>query len=151
SSVVLLRRLASVVSQQWRPGDEVIVSRLDERTNTTCWQRVADGTGAVLRLGEVDIETCDLPAWQYENLVNERTRVVAVTAASGSVGTRPDVATVAEFAHRADALVVVDASHAAGYVPINFDVLDADVIALSGRSWGGPDSGALVFRDPRML
>src|SRR5699024_1602097 len=151
NSVVLLRRLAAVLSQQWRSGDEVVVSRLDEHANTACWQRVARQAGAVVRWGEIDIETCDLPAWQYGNLVTERTRVVSVTAASGSVGTRPDVATVAGFAHRVDALVVVDASHAAGYVPINFDVLDADVIALSGRSWGGPDSGALVFRDPRML
>src|SRR5699024_547873 len=151
NSVVLLRRLAAVLSQQWRSGDEVVVSRLDDHTNTGCWQRVAQQVGAVVRWGEIDIETCDLPAWQYENLVTERTRVVSLTAASGSVGTRPDVATVAGFAHRADALVVVDASQAAGYVPINFELLDADVIALSGRSWGGPDSGALVCRAPRML
>lgn len=151
SSAVLLDRLAGVLGQQWRTGDEVVVSRLDAETNIIGWQRAAQQAGAVLRWGEVDIETCDLPAWQYENIVGERTRVVAVTAASGSVGTRPDLATVVKIARRTDALVVVDASHAAGYVPINFDALDADVIAFSGRSWGGPDSGALVFRDPAVL
>jgi len=72
NSVVLLRRLAAVLSQQWRSGDEVVVSRLDEHANTACWQRVARQAGAVVRWGEIDIETCDLPAWQYEDLVTER-------------------------------------------------------------------------------
>src|SRR5699024_801938 len=95
--------------------------------------------------------TCDLPAWQYENLLTERTKVVALTAGSGSVGTRPDVATVAGFAREAGALVVADASYAAPYVPVGFDALGADVIVLSGRAWGAPETGALVFRDPELL
>ena len=151
SAAVLLSRLADVLGQQWKMGDEVVVSRLDEEANIACWQRAAKRVGAVLHWGEIDIETCDLPAWQYENLLTERTKVVALTAGSGSVGTRPDVATVAAFARKVGALVVADASYAAPYVPVGFDSLGADVIVLSGRAWGAPETGALVFRDPELL
>ena len=71
----------------------------------------------MLRWGEIDIETCELPAWQYENLVTRHTKVVAVTAASGSVGTRPDVPTIVEFVrtHDYDLLVVGFMGHSALY------------------------------------
>ena len=151
NAAVLVSRLADVFGQQWKMGDEVVVSRLDEEANIACWKRAAKRVGAVLHWGEIDIETCDLPAWQYETLLSERTKVVALTAGSGSVGTRPDVATVAGFARKVGALVVADASYAAPYVPVGFGSLDADVIVLSGRAWGAPETGALVFRDPKLL
>lgn len=107
--------------------------------------------GADVRWGEIDIETCELPAWQYEELIGPRTKVVAVTAASGAVGTRPDVDTVVGIARRAGALSVVDATHAAPFVPLDLDRLGADVLAVSARAWGGPELSALVFRDAETL
>lgn len=151
SAAVLLQRLADAMSDRWTLGDEVVVSRLEEPANLAPWQRVAKRVGAVLRWGEIDIETCELPAWQYENLVSPRTKVVAVTAASGSVGTRPDVPTIVEFAKRVSATVVVDASYAAPFVPLDLRELGADVVVVSAQAWGGPAIGALVFRDPEML
>ncbi|SFB01547.1 cysteine desulfurase family protein, VC1184 subfamily [Amycolatopsis marina] len=151
SSSVLLRRLADVMSDRWTIGDEVVVSRLDEQANLAPWLQAAKRVGAVVRWGEIDIETCELPAWQYENLVSARTKAVAVTAASGSVGTRPDVPTVAEFAKRVGATVVVDATYAAPFVPLDLNSLGADVLVVSALSWGGPSVGALVFRDPEMI
>ena len=66
-----------------------------------------------VRWAEVDIETGELPDWQYDELLNRRTRLVAVTAASSAIGTRPDVAAIARRAHAVGALVYVDAAHAA--------------------------------------
>lgn len=151
SSSVLLRRLADVMSDRWTIGDEVVVSRLDEQANLAPWLQAAKRVGAVVRWGEIDIETCELPAWQYESLVSARTKAVAITAASGSVGTRPDVPTVAEFAKRVGATVVVDATYAAPFVPLDLNALGADVLVVSALSWGGPSVGALVFRDPEMI
>ncbi|TQJ04197.1 cysteine desulfurase family protein (TIGR01976 family) [Amycolatopsis cihanbeyliensis] len=151
SASVLTRRLADVLGEGWTLGDEVVVSRLDEQANLAPWRHAAKRTGAVVRWGEIDIETCELPAWQYEDLVSARTKVVAVTAASGSVGTRPDVATIAEFAERAGALTVVDATYAAPFVPLDLNAMGADVLVLSALAWGGPSVGALVFRDPELL
>lgn len=151
SASVLLRRLGDALSERWTLGDEVVVSRLDEQANLAPWKRATKRAGAVLRWSEIDIETCELPAWQYENLVSARTKAVAITAASGSVGTRPDVPTIVEFAKRVGALVVVDATYAAPFVPLDIAELGADVMVLSAQSWGGPSVGALVFRDPELL
>ncbi|WP_199430828.1 cysteine desulfurase-like protein [Qaidamihabitans albus] len=151
SASVLLSRLVDALSDRWTLGDEVVVSRLDEPANLAPWQRAAKRVGANVRWGEIDIETCELPAWQYENLVSARTKAVSVTCASGSVGTRPDVATIVEFANRVGATVVVDATYAAPFVPLDLNALGADVVVVSAQSWGGPAVGALVFRDPEML
>ncbi|MGH3516885.1 MAG: cysteine desulfurase-like protein [Haloechinothrix sp.] len=151
SASVLLRRLGNALTEKWTIGDEVVVSRLDEPGNQDPWLRAAQRIGAVVRWGEIDIETCELPAWQYENIVSARTKAVALTAASGTVGTRPDVPTVAEFAKKVGALVVVDATYMTPFVPVDLTALGADVLAISALSWGGPAVGALVFRDPDLL
>jgi cysteine desulfurase family protein (TIGR01976 family) len=148
---VLLQRLAEAMGSTWLVGDEVIVSRLDHQANIAPWLRASQRPGATVRWGEIDIETCELPAWQYEGLVSSRTKVVAVTAASGAVGTRPDVREIADIAHKVGATVVVDASSAAPFIPLDIADLGADVTALAATSWGGPAVGALVFADPAML
>lgn len=151
SASVLLRRLSGALGDVWTIGDEVIVTRLDEPANQHPWMEAARRVGGVVRWGEIDIETCELPAWQYETLVTARTKLVAITAASGTVGTRPDVATVAEFARRVGALVVVDASYATPFVPLDVNATGADILVVSALAWGGPAVGALVFRDPGLL
>ncbi|RZQ62020.1 cysteine desulfurase-like protein [Amycolatopsis suaedae] len=151
SASVLIQRLVDALSDRWTIGDEVVVSRLDEPANLAPWQRAAKRVGAVVRWGEIDIETCELPAWQYEGLVSARTKAVTITAASGAVGTRPDLPTVIELAHRVGSLVVVDATYAAPFVSLDLPALGADVMVLSAQSWGGPAVGALVFRDPELL
>jgi len=148
---VLLQRLAEAVGAGWVIGDEVIVSRLDHQQNIAPWLTVAQRAGATTRWAEIDIETCELPAWQYESLVTHRTKVVAVTAASGVVGTRPDLTKVTELAHASGALVVVDASSAAPFVPMDIKAMGADVVAVSATAWGGPTVGALAFADPSLL
>ncbi|QUG99567.1 cysteine desulfurase-like protein [Saccharopolyspora erythraea] len=151
SSAVLLQRLADALGDGWMIGDDVVVSRLDHPANVAPWQRAAQRSGGSVRFAEVDIETCELPAWQYKDLVTPRTKVVAITAASGAVGTRPDVRAAAEAAAEHDALVVVDASAAAPFVPLDIDSMGADVVAVNASAWGGPPVGALVFRNPAML
>src|SRR5436305_2072509 len=101
--------------------------------------------------GWVHMETCELPTWQYQDLVTPRTKVVAITAASGAVGTRPDVRQAADAAAEQGALVVVDASAAAPFVPLDITAMGADVVAVNASAWGGPPVGALVFRNPAML
>jgi len=148
---VLLQRLAEAVGAGWVIGDEITVSRLDHQQNIAPWLRVAQRAGATVRWAEIDIETCELPAWQYESLVTHRTKVVAVTAASGVVGTRPDLNKITALARETGSLVVVDASSAAPFVPLDIKALGADVIAVNATAWGGPAVGALAFADPSLL
>lgn len=151
SAPVLLARLAESAGESWLLGDEVVLSRLDCATNIAPWQRAAHRCGTTVRWAEVDIETCELPSWQYEALVSDRTRLVAVTAASGAVGTRPDVTRIAEPAREVGALVVVDATAAAPFLPLDVGALGADVVVVSASAWGGPPVAALAFRDPQLI
>ncbi|MGW0519894.1 MULTISPECIES: cysteine desulfurase-like protein [unclassified Crossiella] len=151
SSAALLQRLADALGEAWMLGDEVVVSRLDHPGNVSPWVRAAQRAGGSVRWGEIDIETCELPAWQYDGLITGSTKAVAITAASGAVGTRPDVRHVSDVARKHGALVVVDASSAAPFVPLDVLSMGADVVAVSASAWGGPPVGALAFRDASLL
>jgi cysteine desulfurase family protein (TIGR01976 family) len=146
----LTYRLAEALSRAWGPGDEVVVSRLDHDANVRPWVQAAGRRGATVRWAEVDLATTELPAGQYDDLVSERTRLVAVTAASNVVGTRPDVAAIAAAAHAAGALVYVDGVHATPHVPVDVAALGADFYATSAYKWSGPHIGAVVA-DPALL
>ena len=80
--------LAGALAKTWRPGDEVVLSRLDHDADVRPWVQAAERAGAVVRWADVDAATAELPLEQYDRLVTERTRLVAVTAASNATGTR---------------------------------------------------------------
>src|SRR5690348_4359093 len=87
-------RPGGTLAKSWRPGDEVIVSRLDHDANIRPWVQAAQRAGAAVRWAEVDLPSGELDAGQYDALLTDRTRLVAVTAASNVIGTRPDVAAI---------------------------------------------------------
>src|SRR4051794_1226033 len=136
--------IARSLGKHWQRGDELVVSRLDHDANIRPWLQIAEEVGMVVKWAEVDIETGELPDWQYDELLTDRTRLVAVTAASNAIGTCPDVAAIAHRAHRAGALVYVDAAHAAPHLLLDLMELEADFLALSAYKWGGPHVGAVV-------
>jgi cysteine desulfurase family protein (TIGR01976 family) len=146
----LTYRLANALAASWNQGDEVVVSRLDHDANVRPWVQAAARAGAVVRWAEVDLATGELPAGQYERLVGERTRLVAVSAASNVLGTRPDVAAISATAHAAGALVYVDGVHATAHGPVDMAALGADLYATSAYKWSGPHVGAVVA-DPALL
>ena len=104
-----------------------------------------------MKWAEVDIETGELPTWQWEGLITRPTRLVAITSASSTLGTVTDLRAVTKLVHEVGGLVVVDHSAAAPYRLIDIDEIDADVVAVNAMAWGGPPIGALVFRDPSMI
>jgi cysteine desulfurase family protein (TIGR01976 family) len=146
----LTYRLANALAASWGPGDEVVVSRLDHDANVRPWLQAAARAGAVVRWAEVDPATGELPAGQYEKLVSERTRLVAVSAASNVLGTRPDVTAISATAHAVGARTYVDGVHAAAHGPVDAAALGADFYATSAYKWSGPHIGAVVA-DPALL
>jgi cysteine desulfurase family protein (TIGR01976 family) len=140
----LTYRLASALARRWRPGDEVVVSRLDHDANIRPWAQAAGRAGARLRWAELDPVTGELPVGQYDGLLSERTRLVAVTAASNVLGTQPDVAAIAAMAHRVGALLYVDGVHATAHGPVDVAALGADFYATSAYKWSGPHVGAVL-------
>ena len=144
SMTALTYRIAGALSKEWAPGDEVVVSRLDHDANIRPWVQAATRAGAVVRWAEADPATGELPVPQYADLVGSRTRLVAVTAASNVIGTRPDVAAIAGIAHAAGALCYVDGVHATPHMPVDMAALGADFYATSAYKWAGPHVAAVV-------
>jgi len=140
----LTYRVAGALAKTWRPGDEVVVSRLDHDANVRPWVQAAESAGAVVRWAEVDPSTGELPAGQYAELIGERTRLVAVTAASNIIGTRPDVPAITALARAAGALSFVDGVHATPHGPVDMRALGADFYATSAYKWSGPHIGTIV-------
>ena len=146
----LTYRLARTLAAGWGPGDEVVVTRLDHDANVRPWVQAASAVGAVVRWADVRLPEGDLPLDSFRRLITDRTRLVAVTAASNLIGTRPDVAGIAALAHAAGALAYVDGVHATPHGPVDVRELGADLYATSAYKWSGPHVGAVVA-DPALL
>lgn len=147
----LLTSLADASSSRSGLGLEVVVSRLSDDANIVPWTRAANRYGARVTWAEVDVETGELPDWQWESLLSPDTRLVAIGSASPTLGTITDLGLVVKHSHDAGALVVVDHSAAAPYWLVDIHETAADVVALNALTWGGPPIGALVFRDPAVI
>jgi cysteine desulfurase family protein (TIGR01976 family) len=143
-------RLAATLATGWSPGDEVIVTSLDHDANIRPWVLAAESAGATVRWAEFDTHTGELPVEQFDALINERTRLVAVTAASNAIGTKPDLPAISHRAHQASALVYVDGVHATSHGPIDVAALGADFYACSAYKLFGPHAG-IVIADPALL
>jgi cysteine desulfurase family protein (TIGR01976 family) len=148
---ILLSALADASSSRAGLGYEVIVSRLDDEANIAPWLRAAHRYGAKVKWAEVDIETGELPTWQWESLVGKSTRLVAVASASATLGTVTDLGAMTKLVHDVGGLVVVDHSAAAPYRLLDVQETDVDVVVVNALAWGGPPVGAMVFRDPGMI
>ena len=148
---ILLTLLADAASSRAGLGNEVVVTRLDDEANIAPWLRAADRYGARVKWAEVDIETAELPAWQWETLITKDTRLVAVPSASPTVGSVVDLRPITKLVHDAGGLVIVDHTAGAPYRLLDIEESGADVVALNAAAWGGPPIGALVFRDPELI
>lgn len=144
SMTALTFDLARTLARDWGPGDEVVVSRLDHDANIRPWLLAAEQVGATVRWAEFDPSTGELAPEAVDAVVTDRTRLVAVTAASNLVGTRPDLPAIAALAHDRGALLFVDAVHLAPHGLVDRVAMGADVVACSPYKFFGPHCGALA-------
>ncbi|MDQ3483922.1 MAG: cysteine desulfurase-like protein [Actinomycetota bacterium] len=142
--------VARALAKQWAAGDEVVVTRLDHDANIRPWVTAAESVGATVRWAEFDKTTAELPVSAVETVLRDRTRLVAVTGASNLLGTRPDVAAIAQAAHAVGAVVYVDGVHLTPHAPVDIPSLGADFFACSPYKFFGPHHGILAA-DPALL
>ena len=138
--------VSRALGRDLQPGDEVVVTRLDHDANVAPWLAVAEDRGAVVRWVDIDEADCTLDLASLEDVLSERTRIVAVGLASNAVGTVNDVGRAVELAHAAGAVAYVDAVHAAPHLPIDVAALRADFVVCSPYKFFGPHLGALYGR-----
>ncbi|MEV4703208.1 cysteine desulfurase-like protein [Actinoplanes sp. NPDC049316] len=130
--------------KEWRAGDEIVLSRLDHDCNVRPWVQAAGRAGVTVRWIEIDPETTELDLEAYERVLSPRTRLVAVTAASNVLGTKPPVRRIADLAHEAGALVYVDGVHYAAHHLVDVPALGADLFVCSPYKFLGPHCGVLA-------
>jgi cysteine desulfurase family protein (TIGR01976 family) len=138
--------LARSLARTWKPGDEVVVTRLDHNANVRPWVLAARDAGAVAQFVDIHPEDCTLDLDDLRRRLGPRTRLLAVSCASNAVGTINDVKTITRLAHEVGALVFLDAVHYAPHAPIDVQDWDCDFLACSAYKFFGPHVGALWGR-----
>lgn len=134
------------LAQTWGPGDEVLVTRLDHDANVTPWVLAARDVGAAVRHADIRPDDCTLDLDDFRKKLTGRTRLVAVGAASNSVGTVNAVAQLVTWAHAAGAQVFVDAVHYAPHRLVDVAAWGCDYLACSAYKFFGPHVGLLWGR-----
>jgi cysteine desulfurase family protein (TIGR01976 family) len=139
----LTLHLSRALGKTLKPGDEVIVTRLDHDANVSPWVLAARDAGATVRLIDIRPADCTLDLDDLRRQVGPRTRLVAIACASNAVGTVNDVPGIVKLAHGVGARVFVDAVHYAPHGPIDVQAWDCDFLACSAYKFFGPHVGIL--------
>ncbi|HET6635756.1 MAG TPA: cysteine desulfurase-like protein, partial [Streptomyces sp.] len=150
SATALTYDLSRALARTWRPGDEVVVTRLDHDSNIRPWVQAAEAAGVRVKWADFDPETGELTPDHIREQLNGRTRLVAVTGASNLLGTRPDIPAIAEAVHRAGALLYVDGVHLTPHAPVDVAALGADFYVCSPYKFLGPHHGVLAAAPERL-
>ena len=135
--------LSRSLARELEPGEEIIVTRLDHDANISPWLKVAKERGALVHWLDFDVEDCTLRLDQLDQLLSDRTRLVAVGYASNAVGTINPVGDIIRRAQAAGALTYIDAVQYAPHGPIDVQDLNCDFLVVSAYKFFGPHLGAL--------
>jgi cysteine desulfurase family protein (TIGR01976 family) len=142
----LTLHLGRSIGATLRPGDEIVVTRLDHEANVSTWEAMAADRGVTVHKVDIRDEDVTLDLEDLESKLSDRTKLVAVGYASNAVGTINPVAEIVARAHEVGALTFIDAVAYAPHGPIDVRALDTDFLACSAYKWFGPHLGALYGR-----
>ena len=139
----------NLVAMTWgrkniRSGDEIIISALEHHANIVSWQILCEEKNAVLRVIPCD-DTGTLLFEEYEKLLSERTKLVAITQAANSIGTVNDVTRYAELAHSKNALILVDAAQSIAHQKVDVQAANIDFLCFSGHKMYGPTGIGVLY------
>ena len=145
----------NVVARSWadsqlQPGDEILTTVMEHHSNLVPWHQAAERTGAVLKHatltedGRLDMES-------FDSLLSERTKLVAVTSLSNTLGCVNPIAEIVAKAHAAGALVSVDAAQSVPHMPIDVQAWDADFVSFSGHKMLGPSGVGVLYGKEALL
>ena len=131
-------------------GDEIVVSNLEHHANIVPWQQLASAKGAKLRVIPVD-DSGQVLLDEYRKLLNDRTRIVAVTQVSNALGTVVPVKEIVDLAHRAGAKALVDGAQSVSHMRVDVQDIGADFFVFSGHKVFGPTGIGVVWGKREVL
>jgi cysteine desulfurase family protein (TIGR01976 family) len=138
--------LSRALAREWQPGDEVIVTELDHHGNVDPWRAVARDRGLTIRSVPMNPQTGELEWDALERAFSQRTKLLAIGAASNILGTITDVTAAARLAHDAGALCFVDAVHYAPHALVDVRAIGCDLLVCSPYKFYGPHLGTVYVR-----
>lgn len=139
----LTMSISRSIARTWQAGDEIILTRLDHDANIAPWLLAAAERGVKVHWLDFDPADCTQRLDRLPDLLNEKTKLVAVTYASNAVGSITNVKKVVEIAHQAGAWVYVDAVHFGPHGLIDVQALDCEFLVSSAYKYFGPHTGIL--------
>ncbi len=139
----------NLVANAWgrkflKPGDEIVFSAMEHHSNLVPWQLIAMATGARLRFIEIDAEGKLIPE-DIAAKIGERTKIVAISQMSNVLGTINPVREIAEAAHRAGAVMLVDGAQSVPHMPVDVRELGCDFLAFSSHKMLGPTGVGVLY------
>jgi cysteine desulfurase family protein (TIGR01976 family) len=143
--------LARALGRRWGPGDEIVVTELDHHANVDPWRALERERGVAVRTVGMIPESGTLDREDLNRQITERTRLVAIGAASNALGTINDVAGAAHLAHAAGALLFVDAVHFAPHRLVDVRAIGCDFLACSAYKFYGPHVGVLYGKHDLLM
>ena len=145
-----LNMIAFGLRDQLQPGDEILLSPFEHHANILPWRRIAKERGAIVKIMPMLADfTLDLPG--AIAMLNDRTKIVAMTMMSNVLGTVLPIVDLVEAAHQVGALVIIDAAQAAAHLPIDFKNLGADALVFGSHKCYGPSGVAAMILSSDLL
>ncbi len=138
--------LSRALARSWQADDEIVLTRMDHDANVSPWLHVAADKGMTVKWVDINPSDCTLDLHSLEAALSSKTKLVACVHASNAVGTINPVAKVAEMAHAAGALFVMDAVQSAPHIPIDVQAIGCDFLMCSAYKFFGPHIGILWGR-----
>ncbi len=133
-----------------KAGDEILISAMEHHSNIVPWQMLCEEKGAILRVIPMN-DAGELLLEEYERLLSDRTRLVAVVYVSNALGTVNPVKQMIALAHRRGVPVLLDGAQAAPHLPVDVQDLDCDFFALSGHKLFGPTGIGILYGKADLL
>ncbi|WP_118973442.1 aminotransferase class V-fold PLP-dependent enzyme [Taibaiella koreensis] len=133
-----------------QPGDEIIISAMEHHSNIVPWQLACEDRGAVLKVVPMDANG-DLMLDEYEKLFSEKTKIVALTWVSNSLGTVNPVQELVARAHARQVPVLLDAAQAIQHTPVDVQSLDVDFLVFSGHKIYAPTGVGVLYGKESLL
>ncbi len=138
--------LSRALGKTLSPGDEIVLTRMDHDANVQPWRRIAEDYNLVVRWADIHTDDCTLDMDSLEAALTERTKIVATVHASNAAGTINPVKQIADMAHAAGALYVIDGVQSTPHIPIDVQAIGCDFFLCSAYKYFGPHIGVMWGR-----
>lgn len=140
----------SYALQTLKPGDEILLSVMEHHANIVPWQQVVQQTGARIQVVPIE-DNGELNMEAFHAMLSERVKLVSMLHTSNALGTELPMGEIIQAAHKAGAVVLVDACQSAAHQPLDVTALDADFLVFSGHKLYGPNGTGVLYGKAHLL